>query len=186
MSLFYTLIQGVMIKGKHTHTSWFAKVFLLFIILTPACAQKPVLLLGEFTEYVDKFEADAKSVGSNAEVYNLQVMKRPLDQDRIAVCTYGDGITPTITVDPMLWESLSPVEKQAAFHHELGHCVLHRSHRDEFTEDGIPLSIMNSHAIQGVILEAFSEYYLKELYLGAEKVTEVPVFQGNFFLGYSK
>jgi hypothetical protein len=45
----------------------------------------------------------------------------------LGVCTLGDG-TPTITISKTQWDSLSEENKELLLFHEMGHCLLNRTH----------------------------------------------------------
>ncbi len=50
-------------------------------------------------------------------------------EDRAAQCLQTDGLQ-VVSVDPDVWETICPAQKRALVFHELGHCVLGRSHTD--------------------------------------------------------
>ena len=66
------------------------------------------------------------------------------ETDAIGSClTYDDGSN-LITIDKTNWDISSDVEREFLIFHELGHCLLERSHTNTSNLRGVCASIMNS------------------------------------------
>jgi Zn-dependent peptidase ImmA (M78 family) len=57
--------------------------------------------------------------------------------------SYSDG-SKQIIIDQPFWESASDIEREYVVFHELGHCLLNRSHDDSKDSNGNCQSIMQS------------------------------------------
>ncbi len=144
---------------------------ILISLLTAGCGRAPTRTTGEFEKYVQRFEEDSVKAGAPVKVTDILVERRVLGEGRMAMCSRSDTSDldpPTVGVDGAIFASLTEVERQAVISHELGHCVLHREHRDEENEYGVPLSMMNSHSINMLLLESNAEYYNEELFKGPQ------------------
>lgn len=73
-----------------------------------------------------------------------------------------------VRIDPGDWQRY-PKHREALVLHELGHCILGRSHLDDMVSKNhksIPRSIMHSkwYTYRGLFTQYYREYYLKELF----------------------
>lgn len=145
----------------------FSKLFVLiaFSIFAVGCGRAPVLDVGEFAPYVARFEQSAAEQGAPVVVQDLIIrygaMQNP--QER-AACELTEGETPTIVVRQDTWARLPEAEREELLFHEMGHCVLMRTHEPELKPEGIPASIMNPYMIRGAVYENNRSYYLRELF----------------------
>lgn len=144
-------------------------VFLVSIALVfTGCGKEApeVLQLGEFESYVKDFEQEAAVLGRNVQVTNLVVAYGDLPQSYYrASCKLTPGETPVITVNQESWDSLSEIDRRAVMFHELGHCILNRRHKNDYSEEGVPLSLMNAAVIDSNIYTENEHYYHEELFL---------------------
>jgi hypothetical protein len=138
------------------------------LLFLAACGHEPQLDLGGYDPYVMRFQEDSIRIGAPVQIVDLIVRTKTLEAGRMGSCIHGEGLTPVVSVNPEIWRSLSEDERQAVFHHELGHCVLLRDHRDDESATGVPLSMMHSRSIDPSLLAINSNYYLKELFLGTD------------------
>lgn len=85
--------------------------------------------------------------------------------NRIAYCEILFD-KPHVVISKQFWESISPALQLQLVYHELGHCLLGRSHNESKRSDGSPLSVMSSKQIaEKTFVDAY-EYYLRELFTG--------------------
>ena len=96
----------------------------------------------------------------------------------VGCCRYRDGHTPTIAIDKDKWSALDVQDlhlgqeylgtsKRLLLFHELGHCVLKRSHLETIHARGIPASIMMGQTTSGYLPQLFYDYnaeYIEELF----------------------
>ncbi len=126
------------------------KLLILLTLLTTSCASvhineggsRPVVHGTDYTliKYVSLFEAASKMYSD-----------KDIDVDNISV-TFGDikpwGLCRTvaarseIVIDRRRWDILSEQNREQLMFHELGHCILKRSHCNEKL-NGTPVSIMH-------------------------------------------
>ncbi|MBT8234376.1 MAG: hypothetical protein KJN84_17225 [Bacteroidia bacterium] len=115
-----------------------------------------------------EFEEEAKKRGLFVDLNALEVsgtIKNIPDQNVAGTCQYGSHIT-HVTVDQSYWNNGSANYKEFIVFHELGHCVLHRSHDEGSFSNGVCKSIMQSGT--GTCRSAYNlqnrEYYIDELF----------------------
>lgn len=105
--------------------------------------------------YVEAFEAEAGFPAGCSAILQDGVGPLPV--------AYGH----TVLFDSELWPILyfSDPERECSVFHELGHCVLGRGHRNDRTEEGFILSIMEASgaACFGPYADN-RDYYLDELF----------------------
>jgi len=129
--------------------------------------REPVLDLGIFVPYVEKFQAGAQYHGGNLKVEDLVIQFGPMDNPRQrAICDIGPDSPPTIIILESGWELMDENERTALMFHEMGHCVLRRPHVNSVTRSGLPASLMNPYLISGHVYSRYEDYYNKELFKG--------------------
>jgi hypothetical protein len=122
-----------------------------------------------FESYVTAFEAAAAQQGALLHVVDLTIRFGQVDADGETggrgVCESAAGETPVITISQAAWNASSDAEKEELVFHEMGHCVLHKTHEAGINSDGIPASLMNPTKIDGSIYSQFKAYYLAKLFV---------------------
>jgi hypothetical protein len=132
------------------------------LLFTSACG-KSVKDVGEFAPYVDKFESYSRQYGNSITVSDLVIKLGTLDSSKLGVCTQGEG-TPTITLNDSTWNSLSADEKELLLLHEMGHCLLNRTHDNNPSDARKWESIMLQWPQKISDYSKNKEAYLKELF----------------------
>lgn len=98
-----------------------------------------------------------------------------------ACCTRNVNQPPTITVSKGRWDQGSKVEHERLILHEIGHCLLNRTHREDKNSDSKNLSLMFPIIDRDMdsYYSAHRDEYIKELFkIGSgPKGTKVPVMQ---------
>jgi len=74
------------------------------------------------------------------------------------------GSARIIRIDPKVWEELSGVSREALMFHELGHCVLGRTHNEEIGYDLQPVSLMYPALFSARQVEQDYWGYIHELF----------------------
>lgn len=142
-------------------------LLVVFVGVFTGCGKEhtPELDVGEFAEYVTRFEARSASVGQAVTVTDLRIKFGNTDgSNELGVCEIGEDVTPTITIEIDTWDLLDDAEKESLLFHEMGHCVLRRRHKTEVTRVGIPASLMNPYIIDGYTYTENNSYYSRELF----------------------
>jgi hypothetical protein len=136
------------------------------ILALSACGRAPVRdVAPEFEGYVASFEQKAASVGSNVAVDDVIIKFGAVKNKRESgLCLISGDQTPRITINKANWDKMDEPEREALIFHELGHCVLRREHRESYTDQGIPESLMNPYTIEGRVYTYNESYYVKELF----------------------
>lgn len=159
------------------------KIIILTILLT-GCANphKDVLsIAAPFQPIYERFLVDAKMQGHELVVTDLIIQFGDLGGvERNGDSLNGDchtetDSTPTITItnDPYAffhWFTASAADQENLLYHELGHCLLVRSHNPnsiEMNGVSIPVSIMTPDLINSLVYTQNRSYYVSELFLNA-------------------
>jgi hypothetical protein len=128
-------------------------VFTLFLVGILSCSgdkeelPEPVVdIQKEYQDIVQLFLEEAQTRGITIFIDNLIVQSA---SDNISVCASCNSldieskIQKLITIKPTAcWDN--PEQREALIFHELGHCVLGRSHNTETLPNGDPKSLMVS------------------------------------------
>lgn len=126
---------------------------------------------GEFEVYFQRFLTYAKEHGRTVE--GAEVLRIEFDDLRsteVGRCETGFLQGRIVYVDRSRWLSMNDLSKEALILHELGHCLLDRSHTSErFPADdrnmpGLPVSLMYPYATAGSRYQKYKDYYLNELF----------------------
>lgn len=133
--------------------------------VTTGYANVPVALW----DYFERFETEAADRGLLIDLVALDISAEiaEIPEDHVAgTCTYGHNHPGHIVIDKPFWEQAPENWKEMIIFHELGHCVLHRDHRDGAYSNGACLSIMRSGLGNCIdnYHQATREFYLDELY----------------------
>lgn len=138
---------------------------LSLMILLSACG--PKFKISGFESYVSSFEQEAARHNHPLSVESLVIeFGQPADAKAYAVCQHGSGpfAVPHITVNQVRFEKASESQRHWVMFHEMGHCVLERTHVIERNiEHNTPLSVMDPHTMAGD-LDADPEYFTDELF----------------------
>lgn len=129
-----------------------AAIKLLVCLLLSNCAPPPtshvkVLQITGFEKQVMAFE-EASTVTHNKQLIIEDLIIKfddtLLSQNEAGLCHGGTlTTTPTISISTQIWATATDDIKELLLFHELGHCILHRiQHRNDFYENGYPVSIM--------------------------------------------
>ena len=131
------------------------KLVLLFLLICVISCQKQQIeptvyqIDKDLQPYLNSFTEEAKKRGIEIKLENL-IMK--FDSSSANLCgKYSkqslDGQrTVIIKKDFICWKGVPNQNKEALVFHELGHCFLNRSHRDDLLPNGADASIMNSNS----------------------------------------
>ena len=127
-------------------------------------ARKPQVDFGPFDSYAKAFLQNAADQGRSIEIQDL-VMKfgTTASAQEQGYCLIQSDESPTITINETGWATLTETSRTILIHHEMGHCVLGRSHYDGNTGSR-PASIMNTYALPAAYYTAYKSEYLHELF----------------------
>jgi len=147
---------------KYLHKKSKLAALLLIITISTGCGKSIYLVTGDFQPFIDNFSALYKEPIADLIV---EFGDTNYEANRvIGTCYYGT--VPRIVINSDFWERSSYYDKQVLLYHELGHCVLGRSHRDDLTVESRPLSIMNSFHIGQFWYTGYMDEYDSELMEG--------------------
>ena len=169
----------------------------LFLVTLNACAPasktpSQLNIESQFQPYINNFKVVAAREGHPVTVDNLIVvldytMPGPASAQSswvLATCTSGN--TPTIRVNPIFWNAgYSTSDLEQLMFHELGHCVLGRSHDSSIVRvtdfnDTLPVTIMNPYHMAVFYYNTNHEYYMKELF-GAGNLPNVTLLGPSLY-----
>ncbi len=101
----------------------------------------------EISPYMDKFIEEGELRGLNIEINynNLSASVSAIsDSGVIGQCVSYSNEHQEILISEDFWNSATELNKEFLVFHELGHCILGRSHDDSTDNSGRCISIMNS------------------------------------------
>ncbi len=118
--------------------------------------------------YFESFEKEAQIRGLNYDLDALEitgVIEEISDEGVAGTCQYGQHIH-HVTVDKTFWNNSSNLRRELVVYHELGHCVLFKDHTENYNNEGICLSMMNSGTAPCSVAynSQNREYYIDELF----------------------
>lgn len=121
----------------------------------------------EFQPYLNSFLEEAKSRGYNINANNINFYLADIENENVGgLCNQRKG---EIIIDREGWKTSNEKIKEFLIFHELGHCINGRDHRNETSESGECLSIMdgkenNFSCSKNLHSTLWKEYYLDELF----------------------
>ena len=145
-------------------------LLLLAGLLLSACdKEEEARVHPDLAPYLRTFEEEATQRG-----LSISFAKSPIhaifvsEADRIELGWCGAAVNgiESININVVFWPGIPAMQKERLIFHELGHCVLNRSHLETISENGRCLSIMNSGLNCSDNYSAETrEKYLDELFL---------------------
>ena len=128
-----------------------AKYILFFLALTAfaGCEKKEIVLTidPELQPYFDTFLEEGSQRGRNIQIENYLITASIEEISRQSVagqCTQSEGTISQVLIDQQYWRGYTPLQRESLVFHELGHCILKRSHLDDKDLEGNCVSIMES------------------------------------------
>lgn len=148
----------------------YTRLMFWFIVLMPiliGCGlqKEPVYHVEAGAEHIASFIQAANRQGVKIQANNLIVRLTALPTNMMGKC-YKSKRQNTITLSPLYWTVLSPLDQQQLMWHELGHCWLGRGHDNSTLPDGSPASIMNTYHFAQDLYWMHYEHYVNELFGG--------------------
>ena len=100
----------------------------------------------EVEPYVQRFRDEMQKRGQTPATDNLVItFGKTQGSDICGQCSLVSGKTPRITLssNSFCWQGANQNERECLVFHELGHCLLNRSHRTDRFPTGAYVSLMN-------------------------------------------
>ena len=122
---------------------------ILTCLIICSCSKEaePKIIEAELQIYFDSFVSEASAHGIEIDLTLLDIgayVQNIEFTGTIGQCiSYSDGSNDVI-VDARNWDQIDEEEKEYVVFHELGHCILKRSHNDTQDGNGVCQSIMQS------------------------------------------
>lgn len=91
-----------------------------------------------------EYEANQRGVDINIEDEQLVGYFTEIEEDIVGQCAKLTDGSKEVRIDLDYWNKSNELEREFLIFHELGHCILNRSHTDDSDESGTCLSMMNS------------------------------------------
>ena len=114
-----------------------------------------------FQPYVDAF-IEYSTDRDQVTVDHLTIEFGLLDSNILGKCNVYSYRSPKITINAITWDYLDETDREVLLFHELGHCILRRSHNPNYT-GFFPDSIMHPNLISKSY-KGNEEEYRDELY----------------------
>lgn len=162
-------------------------LFLIVSIVLYSCSEgeqvSDVNIDPELQPYVDRFLEEAANRGMNIDLeesgLDIFFEEDISTAEYAGVCRFRLGAN-EIGIDRERWDDSSEARKEWLVYHELGHCVLDRSHRNDQFENGTWKSLMRGSPITNdelltpvCYLWDRNQYYIDELF---DEATEAPAW----------
>lgn len=140
----------------------------------------------EFSPYIQKFltAANTRNHNINLEKIDLRINFGKIDTHYEGKCKPGN--VKQITINKILWNKLDTLQKELLIFHELGHCILGRTHKNEIFPTGECKSIMDGkeegfECSNNYYCPKWRTYYLDELFNPMQKApswykAQIPYF----------
>ena len=142
-----------------------------FILLS--CSEETSFVLEEevdaaFIPFFDRFQTEASMRGIEVDwaVEKINASLVSIEDVVVGQCLTYANDNREINIDREYWNKSTEVDKEYLIFHELGHCILRRSHLEDSRSDGTCLSMMNSG--EGMCIKNYNaktrQEYLDELF----------------------
>lgn len=124
--------------------------------------------LNNYASYVNAYLAEGAVRDNNISLNGLQVASGDVSDPKsiIAVCyDFGTpGVGNKIIVNLAIWNTLTEISRQYTIFHELGHCLLHRSHTASHS------SMMYPNILDDATYTRGRSAFLDEMFIIADRV----------------
>lgn len=111
----------------------------------------------DFAEHIHDFIFDAHRYGVDLSINNLHIRFTEIEKPVVGRCwNYPDTVL--IEIDPIFWQSTGVINQQILMYHELGHCILKRTHEVD------KVSIMAPRLVPAGVYLFYREAYIEELF----------------------
>jgi hypothetical protein len=140
-------------------------------ILFIQCTQDPYVnnIDPAFVRYFDSFieEGLKRSYPIDLSTERINASFRSAVSGEVGQCVKTTSGIKNLYFDPDYWQRSDPMQREFLVYHELGHCILGRSHDDGRDGQGRCISIMNSGTgnCRSNYISATRDSYLDELFL---------------------
>lgn len=119
---------------------------------------------GPFDGYVKKFYQEMGNAGLENSRRDIAInFDENPDMGAAGICFWSENPR-RITVNKYYWDTMSDSERKFLIFHELGHCVLNRSHFNSKDAAGRPVSIMHGTEPPYWYFEEYYNSYIEELF----------------------
>jgi hypothetical protein len=111
------------------------------------CQKDAIVIDNELIGYLDRFmvEANVRGYKIDMDRMNLEInFTSTLVENVSGQCTHNTTKPNQVEISSSKWTNLNELQKEYLMFHELGHCILKRSHLDTKDELGRCKSIMES------------------------------------------
>jgi len=160
--------------------------FLFSVFLLLLSCKKPIQHNDEFTSYIQKFITAAVERNHKVDLKDIDLRINFGELDRHYEGKCKPGSIKQITINEILWNKLDTLQKELLIFHELGHCLLGRTHKNEIFPTGECKSIMDGkedgfECSNNYYSSSWRTYYLNELFNPLQKIpswykAQIPYF----------
>ena len=119
--------------------------------------------------YFLMFQEEALTRGHNISIMDsslIAVLSTDLPNNIIGQCQHNTTKPNEIKISKRTWQNFTAIQREYVVFHELGHCILHRSHTDVAYSNGNCKSIMESGLgeCRNIYSSSNRSLYLNELF----------------------
>lgn len=144
--------------------------FLLLVFAFQACQKDNDSPIDEeLLPYFNKFKAEAALRGYEVDYDAVGItasVTKIYDNSIVGQCIHNTETPNRIAISKTYWNQIDTGKREFLIFHELGHCILNRTHLDSKDANGNCISIM--HSAEGVCIFLYNgstrKEYLDELF----------------------
>jgi hypothetical protein len=144
----------------------FFLIFLAALTVSNACEQKEFRVVdARLKPYFERFQDEAILRGLELDFSEIEGRIEELEGVG-GRCEHNSELPDVVKINFVFWEQANEVDREFIVFHELGHCVLNRTHLDTKKTDGTCRSIMHSgtSGCRNTYGPDTREAYLQELF----------------------
>jgi hypothetical protein len=143
-------------------------LFLTFCQKTDIATIQSFTIQAELQPYFNSFAAEALKRGVTVDITQVGGELTDIADAKVAgQCQYSSATGHHVLIDLPYWNTATALKREFVVFHELGHCLLNRTHLDDANADGTCASIMTSGSggCKSVYTQLNRSSYLEELFL---------------------
>lgn len=141
-------------------------LLLLIFVLTNACEKQEFRQVDyRLKPYFERFQEEASIRDFNLDFEDIEGKIAELDGVG-GQCVHNTEFPDVVLIDEIFWTQADDIDREFIVFHELGHCILNRTHLDTKNADNTCKSLMHS-GISGcrfIYDDENREEYLDELF----------------------
>lgn len=132
--------------------NFYTSLLIIILLSVLSCDKEPAEpetvfeVEAQLLPYFQSFQVEAAARGKTIDysVKDLEGRIEPLEGNAIGQCRSNSLLPDEVIIDEDYWSNASELQREFVVFHELGHCMLDRSHDNTANVNGRCISMMNS------------------------------------------